>query len=1041
MSFSRKSIVTIALGLSMLQTFQVYGQIERKSGRTSVDVIERKREKSNIQKKAGGGSGRPNVNITDIYSTTIEKKLIKGINKTIKYLRNVSNGLPKKSPARFEMLNRILNLHLEQAVYVAGDEQRRYDKLWIQWDRGGRKGREPRLNNNNSKKHWMSVTRVGQEILKEYPKAKNADQINFNQALSLQFLGKEKSAARAYSNLIKRYPNSPVAGDAFFSLGDYYFDRNDFRNAINNFRQALKYRRSKRYGWALFKLGWSNYNLGRYKDAERFWKKTVSYSNRTKDKRNIKLKEEALRDLVYAFAELRKEDEAIAYFRANQGERFIGQFLTLLANTFSDQGQFARSIKVWKRLQKIIPNTPDAMKAQKEIISLNYELRRMETLWVEIERYIKNYGPKSAWARRVDKKTRLEAAIDTKESLLYYSKLVHKQSQKSGKKAGLAQAKKGYLLYLRFFPKTKEVAEIKFNLADIEYFQKDFRRSGQIYLEIALAGKNKAFIFDKSGKPQANIHKDSAKYMLDSFNRDFEPEFKKLLKQKPNFKKPAKPLSLKAKNFIKACGYYSKWYPGDKKTIKTCDTFITEIYYRTNDKKRALTKLWVMATKYPGSKEGKDAVENLIPIYKEDRKGRIVAVNKLLKIPAYQKGKIGTKLKSLRRADEIAIIEEEKNKGKRGDLWASRAKRYPGDKDADSFWFNAAGDYLDSGNITKAIDSYGVIVKKYPRSKRVQESVLQLGKLYDRRLDFASAANFYISFSQKYPKAKESPAALQRACELQIAIQSSQALKTCMRLARAFPADGKDAVAKMIQNAYRSKKYSEMVQLINNSYIGKFKLSANEQVIAYYKIFSAYGGKGNVALSAARQIARLRGNSSIDGEALRYIGEIAFLQANSAITGFLKIKLSGGTVEGLNASIQKKSQALAQLEQAYNQVLATKDSFYGIAALHQIGFAYEDTAKLLSNPPGIKGAKIEDVKKQLAPLANDALNSAKNFYNQASQLIQKFNVYNTWTPRVNEAIARMQNRPLKFQDLVVTPDFVGSEVPYNVASAVYVGGK
>jgi TolA-binding protein len=1028
-------ILSITLALSWVS--ESFAQIERKNERAAVDVEQRNRPGDD--KKKEKTQNRPSISSAEIYGAAVEKKLIQGINQTIAYLNKTAAGLPKKSEPRYEMRDRVLNLHLEQAVYVAGEEQRRYDQAWENWDQRGRRGAEPKLNNNESRKHWNLVSRVGAEILEEYPKAKNADQINFNQALALQFLGKEQAAARAYSNLIKKYPNSTVAGDAFFSLGDYHFERNDFRNAINNFKQALKYRRSKRYGWALFKLGWSYFNLGRYPQAEDFWKKTVSYSNRTKESGGVRLKEEAMRDLVLVFAELRKEDHAISYFRSNQGERFIGPFLILLAETFTDQGQFDRSIKVWKRLQSILPNGIESSNAQKEIIVLNFELQRMKVLWVELERYVKNYGEKSSWATRVDKNVAAEVALDTKDSLLYHAKIIHKNAQKNDSSAGLSQAKIGYLLFLKYFPNAREVAEVKFNLADIEYFQKNYRRSGQYYLEIALAGKNRAVIFSTQGKP-TNIHLDSAKFMLDSFNRDFEPEFKVLIKNKPDFSKPARPLSVKAKNFIQACGYYSKWYPQDKKSIKTCDTFVTEIYFRSNDKKIALTQLWMLATKYPGSKEGVDAVENIIPIYKDDKAGRIVAVNKLLEIPAYQRGEIGKKLRELRRSDEIAAIEMEKSKSKRGDLWAERAKKYPNDKDADSFLFNAAADYLESGEVTKAIGAYAMIVSNYPKSKRANDSLLQLGKLNDRRQDYNTAAVHYLNYYLRNPKEKEAPAALQRSCDLQIAMGASTALQTCNMLAKAAASEGKVAIAKLIQNTWRSKNYDQMTQLINNHYLNKFKLTPNETVIASYKIYSAYGGRGGLASQAGQTIAGLQGNSSVDGEALRYIGELAFARANVVMPNFMKIKLQGGTVETLNQSIQQKSQALAEVEKTYGQVLATKDSFWGIAALHQIGFAYEDVANQLANPPGITGAKIEDVQKQLAPLAADATKSAKNFYQQAADLVKKFSVYNTWTPRVNEAISRMEKRPLKFQDLVVSPDFIGSEVPYEVGSAVYTGG-
>ena len=103
--------------------------------------------------------------------------------------------------------------------------------------------------------------------------------------------------------------------------------------------------------------------------------------------------------------------------------------------------------------------------------------------------------------------------------------------------------------------------------------------------------------------------------------------------------KPKRQLNRNAKNFVQACGQYVKWYPADKKIVKNCDVYIAEIYYRHNDRDKALKYLWNVAKKYPSQKEGKDAVESIIPLYKNDKKDFRLRLQKLLKIPHYARGK------------------------------------------------------------------------------------------------------------------------------------------------------------------------------------------------------------------------------------------------------------------------------------------------------------------------------------------------------------------------------------------------------------------
>src|SRR5690606_6722008 len=149
---------------------------------------------------------------------------------------------------------------------------------------------------------------------------------------------------------------------------------------------------------------------------------------------------------------------------------------------------------------------------------------------------------------------------------------------------------------------SREVPEVKFNMADIELFNKRFRDAGKLYLDITAMGKERAVIVDPKTNKSTNIHKQSAEFMLDSYFQQFESELKVLVKRTPDFYKPPIPVGENGKNFIKACGYYTKWYSAEKKNVKTCDVFITEIFYRSNDKKMAMKYLWLLAKKYPGTK-------------------------------------------------------------------------------------------------------------------------------------------------------------------------------------------------------------------------------------------------------------------------------------------------------------------------------------------------------------------------------------------------------------------------------------------------------
>ena len=857
-----------------------------------------------------------------------------------------------------------------------------------------------------------------------------------------QFIGLEKESARTYSMLIQRFPTSAKAGEAYFQLGDYYFDKLDFRNASNNYKQALRYRTSKSYTWALFKLGWCAYNLNDFNGSLAYWKQTVITAKQADNKGTIQLKDEALRDMVYSFAELKQVEPAIAYYRANGGEKYIGKFLLLLSQTFSDQGKYGEAIRTLKRFQQVAPTSPDVPDTQKDIVGLYFDLNKLKNVWAELENFPKLYGPQSRWSQvnAADKKRVLEVQQLIKDQILYYAKLTHKSAQKNDNPNGYSEAVRGYTLFLKNYPNSREVTEVKFLMADILFVGKKYRDAGKLYLEVALLGKDKAVIQDAKSKKPENVHAKVSRYMLDSYGLDFESQYKVLLKQKPDFSKPAKPISAEAKNYVKACEYYKQWYPGDKKSTHECDIYVTAIYYRNQDKDNARKFLYILAIKYPNEKEGPAAVEELIPLYKDDKKALLKLSQELLKIPAYQKGEIGKNLRELQRGAEIEEISKIADTGKRAKAYEDQAKKNPKSPDADKLLFNAADDYLKAGMLVQGINAYMSLIKGYPQSAQVKDSILQVAKLHEKRLDFNNASAAYLTFAKRYPQEKDALSSVGKACDMQSAIDSPSALTTCLVLAKKDPEGAKFFVARMIRDAEFAKNYPKMTQLISNTYF-KFKLTSDEKIGALQKIYFGNAGRGAQAAAAAKQMFGIykQAAAALSNESTRYIAEIIFNNVNGIMAKYQTIKLVGGTVDNLAASIQKKAQFIAQVQKNYDQVLATKNAYWGVAALYQLGYARELLALELANPPAIKGASPEDLKKQLLGDANAARAEAKKFYELATQSIDKFQVYNQWAARSVSGLARIMGQKVTFEDIVVIPDFIGGEVPSDVATGVLGG--
>jgi TolA-binding protein len=1003
---------------------------EGNKDRAVLDVKERKRPGKKEKRVP------PQLRRSAVLAIKIEKELLAKIDTTTSYLYKTADGLPKKSAQRLQILERILNLKMEQASYERSEEERLYDKDWKAWDEAGGKGPEPKLSTKRSEEHWKTVIQVSTEITKEYPKSKSGDVITYNKAVGLQYLGKEKAAARIFSLLIQKYPNSDIAGDAYASLGDYYFDRNDFRNAQSNYEKATRYKRSKRYLWSVFKLGWCAYNLGQHRQALAQWKAVVRQSRMGGDQ-GLQLKDEALRDMVYAFAEIGDVEGAIAYYRANGGDKFIGPFLLLLSSILSDHGSYARAVDVLKRYQRVAPTAEDGPGAQKEIVSLYYALNKMPQVWRELERFPMLYGPKSVWAAKNDKKVVAETQDMIKDQILYYSTLTHQRAIKDNDRGLNQEAKKGYQLYLKTYPGDKHVVGIKYLLADIAYFLKDYREAGGYYMDIGSLGPKKAIRYDlKTGKP-SNIHQEVAIDMVRSFVKDFETEFKVLKKAAPNFKRP-RPLSMRAKNYIAACEKYSKWYPKDAARVKSCHTSIAAIHYGLGQEAPAVKALKVLAFKYSNTKEGAGAVDLLIPLVKDDKKQMLKLTSDFLKMPAYKSGPMGDKLRALQRGSEKESIAKERNTLKRAKLFEAQARKYPKDPEVDKLWYNAATDYIKAGAINNALVCYNVIVQKFPKNPQVKTSHLQIAKILEKQMEYDKASTYFLSFAAKYPQEKETPGSLSKACELLLALNSDKALKVCTSFAQRYPEGSSAIINRLIVGAERAKQYKKMEALIYSYYLPKYKLTPNERIVTLARIYKIGEGKSPESAKAQQEMVAIfkQAGGEVSGEALRYIGEISYKGVPGVIAKYKEVKLVGGTVEKLLASIQGKAAAMQQAEAALTAVLNTKDAYWGVAALYQLGMINELYAEALENPPAIQGASLADVKKELAPQVADRKKVALERYKTAFDTVNKYKVYNDWSVKTVSAIWRVRGSRFEFEDFVMRPDFLETQIPSNFAGKV-----
>ncbi len=1006
------------------------GKVTAAPKRANVEIKE--------QAKAGGSGSAEQGRRSTVFIVEVERRLLSETRGAIKtYERQMQRMCTGKrpGPSCLKILNRTLELYSDLASLQRGEEEREYDKALARWQANGRRGKSPAIDTKKSFGFWRNVISQADKISKTFPKNKDADRVIFTRAFAYQYIGREEEAAKIYSQLIANYPNSDVAGDAYASLGDYYFDRSDFRKAKSNFTGALKYPKSNRYLWSMFKTAWCDYNLGRNDAALQGWMRLVDIAPRFEDK-GKRLKEEALRDMVFAFARKRDVKGAVSYYERQGGQEFIGPLLQLLAKQLADNGDYKEAVSTLKMYQSRFPEADSAPEAQRDVVQILFETNNFQDFWPELELFSKKYGRGSRWAQANEEKKDLvlQTAAMVKDQTLYYAKVLHQKAQKEESIPLHKMALKGYLVFLDTQKGAKETAEVYFNLADIYYFLKLYANAGKTYFRIVRLGVDKAIVYLEGGKTK-NIHSESALYMVDAFSKDFEPEFKNMRKLKADGK--SIPLTKSAKNYIDACAAFQKYYPKDEKINKGCAYDAAQIYFLSGRKEQAKTALWVVATKYSKEKQGKDAAESLVLLDKDDKPKLVETAKRLLAIPAFASGELGKKLKALLEEFEVEAISGIKDNFKKAKEYEMAAKKRGKAEGAEKLWYNASVFYIKAGAIDKAIEANLVLSKEFATKPESKDVFLDLGKLYEKKLELGSAANYYFQYYKRNQGSKEALAALLSSCDLLTAFESSQALEICAQVSAKDKSQGLFVIDRLLGQFARKDQKSLLVSTTQTKLV-PLNPTAGQRITAFYRIYLAFDGQGPEAKAAASDImATYKKNpKGVSGAPLRYVGELLFANANAALPDYARLKLKGGTVAALQGSIEAKSNALLSIKKTYEGVIASGDSYWSVAAFHQLGLAHEQLASFLEMPPEITGAAQKDVAAQLAPTAKVFKTKAGEYFKTALDTVEKFNIHSEWSLKSFNSFNRYSGKMEVFDDFIMKPDFLQSDVPSDLLEEV-----
>ena len=908
-------------------------------------------------------------------------------------------------------LRRLAEFYWKKAHQLSLDSMQGHQKKMEKWYEGGQKGKAPAEPNPDL---WHRYNRKAVDLCKfiidKFPKFPGMDEVYFFMGYNLNETGRDNEAVDYYKKLVREYPESTYVPDTWMAIGDYYFTHNNVYDALPAYEEVLKFQKSKVFGFAKYKIAWCYFNLGRYKDAIDTFKEVVAWSQEQSKggKSQITLMEEALKDLVGAFAEEGDVDEAERYFLQVGGKNYFRMMLVRLADIYTNQGKLDESVKILRRLIREYPLHKDNPDFQVKIVEAFSNKNDKETTTKEIVNMVYYAKPpeESEWVKANIKNEpeKVEEAWENAERMLIKTVVeYHKEAIKVASEETWDKTQQLYETYLKYFSKSKTYYDVSFNYAELLYKRDKFKEAGQWYTKVAEMDPKGKHFEDASYSAilsfEKLVHEEIKAWVDDTQKRSLRKDksYKLVVTKEAEEKEKAqresydeRQMSENVQGFVKACNLYIDNIPQSKYKVDIIYK-VAIIYYSHNYFDQAVDRFALIVKDYPTHRLAEYSA-NLI-LDSLNIKGRWRKLNETVR--AFLKNKVLVNREAFRRDlmtllekssfKKIEVTESEKN-------WIGAAKEYlefatefKKSEFVDKSLFNASVHYVTAGELEKSIEVQLRFLKECPKSSVAPKILFNLGKNYEALAYYDKAAERYEEYDKTYPNGENRKDALFNASVFHENLgHTDKALALKKKLFDiTTDKNEKDQIDYQLGFTYLDQKNYKEAEKAFKAYLAKrekditwpkYDKKTNEKLAAgklegdVNRIYGAHivlldlyrreNRKDDIDKThdTILKLASCKTDAQLNDVAREAIAEARFYSLDARYKAYADLKLEVRNRipqdkwnEIIKKKLEDKSKTAQEVQKAYEEVIELKSPRWSVASLYQIGQIYKSYSLSMFN--------------------------------------------------------------------------------------------
>jgi len=862
------------------------------------------------------------------------------------------------------VLMQLAQLYIRQATLLYQQRMEEYDRQLDAFE-GGRESVEPVLPTLNLQKAIEHLHR----LVTGYPQAAGRDKALYMLAMSHLQQGEAGNAQSYFEQIVRDYPQSGLANESHFRIGEYYFDQREYTKAIQHYQPLLKQWNSSYFDMALYKLGWSFYNLNNYGDAIStfvFLLEDMALADRTSSqslsKSKTDLSDEAIAYIASCYTEYGGTEAARQFLADRIDKPYALPILLKMAELYQKRGYHPEAIQVGEAILSLYPAYENAPAIYQQIVD-NYEAEdHKDEANAVRERIVAQFGPGGEWLQKNPQPERSEAALGfARGELRRLGAYYQAEAEKRERVRYYQLAVEKYQQYLDKFPDAEDGSRIQYYQAECYYALGELRNAAGAYQRVVArddtsqfrhdAAYNRILCFDQLLDTDQPV--DSVALDLDHFIAGGGL--------------PVCITHLSEIELLRACNEFLQLFPASAMTDQVLMKFAGTLH-EIRHYEAAIKVYKKVIDAGPDNPYHLSAAMNTGQCYFDaglfDQAGVWFStvienypdssrfLDKAKKLAALAKFKRAERLGEKGQADDAASLL----------LEVARSAQDLGLRDR--AWYEAAIQYQKLNQLRDAAEALEELAAADPPSAMADEALYKAAGFREMNEEWLVAADDYLTLADRHPKSPLVTRALKNAALCQENDQDwIAALRTYTRFIDQFP----DSIEETIECLCRGGEMAQKLGRVDDA------RSHFKRAVGLYKNIADPNRISDVFYVAQAQFS---------------LGELLF-------TEYCALDLK----PPFDKSLKRKAAKFNEVFQLYQQVLEYPVADWYTAATCRIGMCFENffDAFMSSPPPeNLIGAELERYRSRIAGTAEPYRARAIETYRKIIDQAQANQIENTW---------------------------------------------